>query len=170
MIFEPALTADVPAILDLYEGAVAYQRQHGYNVWPKFSEQLVRLEVGERRLWKIVIDSTIACAFTVAYSDPVIWGSRDADRAMYLHRIATNNAFKGRHFVRHITAWARDHARENGLRYLRMDTWANNLQLCQYYAQAGYNSLGTIKLPENSSLPPHYSNLEVRLFEIDLQA
>lgn len=164
-----ATVDDVAVIFDLYDKAIAFQKTVFDKAWLGFDLELVSSEIEQARLWKIVEDESIACIFSVAYSDPIIWGERSHESAMYIHRIVTNPVFRGRGYVRIITDWARDHARSNGLRFVRMDTWGDNQKLIDYYQSRGFKFLGLTTPRESPTIPKHYRGIDLSLFEIDLQ-
>lgn len=53
-------------------------------------------------------------------------------------------------------------------KFIRVDTWANNDTLTDYYRKLGFEWVGKRQLPPQSDLPEHYNNIEVNLFEIKL--
>lgn len=96
---------DLDAIFELYDVAIAYQKKISDQHWLPFDPELVKKEIAEKRQWKIIIDGEVACVFCVAYSDPLIWGKKDKDPSIYLHRIVTNPKFRGKNFVVEIINW-----------------------------------------------------------------
>src|SRR4051812_2701179 len=92
---------DMDFIFKLFDNAVDYQKKNGYELWPQFSRELIETEIVEKRHWKITDRAAIVCIFSVLYNDPVIWGERDADPSVYLHRIAINPDFKGKGVIKH---------------------------------------------------------------------
>lgn len=163
-----AEATDFDTIFDLYDKAIEFQKQVFDKHWLGFDAELVRREIAENRLWKIIEGGNVACIFSVAYEDPVIWGETSGDDAMYIHRIVTNPDFRGRAYVRAIVEWARGHAYENALLYIRMDTWGDNLKLKEYYTACGFEYKGVVWPAESEDLPKHYSGINLGLFEIDL--
>jgi GNAT superfamily N-acetyltransferase len=159
---------DLDIIFRLFDGAIAYQQRNHYELWPRFSEELIMNEMDEKRHWKIVGGETIACIFSVLYNDPVIWGEKNKDGAVYLHRIAVNPAFKGKGIMKLIRHWAIEHARQKGLQYVRMDTWGNNENLRAYYINCGFNYIGQQHLKEADGLPGHYGGSILSLFQIEV--
>ncbi|MBK9154168.1 MAG: GNAT family N-acetyltransferase [Chloracidobacterium sp.] len=159
---------DLETILDLYDAAIEFQKTVFDKHWLGFDEDRVRSEIADGRLWKIVEDGDIACIFSVTYQDPIIWGENSRENAMYLHRIVTNPKFRGRGYVKLITAWAKAHARENGLRFVRMDTWGDNQKLIEYYRACGFRYVGDVTPDGSDSMPPHYRGIKLGLLEIDL--
>jgi len=158
---------DVDFMLELYRKAAEYQKANGYNQWKEFDRDLIIREIHEKRQWKIMVDGQIACIFMVAYSDPILWGARDNAYSIYLHRITTNQLFKGRNMMQAIINWSKEHCKETGRNYIRMDTWADNKNLTDYYTKCGFTVLDYVKLDKDTKgLPMHYSTLSLVLFEL----
>jgi len=167
MRFENATASDFDLIFDLYDKAIEFQKTVFDKQWLGFDADLVNREIDEGRLWKIV-DGEVACIYSVAYEDPTIWGNDSHVAAMYIHRIVTNPDCRGRGYVRAIVDWAREHAAQNGLRYIRMDTWADNLKLKDYYLGCGFEWKGTVSPEDSPTMPAHYRGIQLGLFEMDL--
>jgi ribosomal protein S18 acetylase RimI-like enzyme len=169
MKIENSSINDIPEIFRLYRIASDYQRaKKTVVVWPEFEKQLVETEVSEQRQWKLIIDGQIACVWATTFSDEQIWEERDADAAIYIHRIATNPEFRGHNFVSIITEWAKVHAKNIGKDYVRLDTLGNNVKLIKHYTDAGFDFLGMFDLKDTSDLPAHYQGVPACLFEIKL--
>lgn len=169
MKIENSTPADIPEIFRLYSIASAYQKaKQTVVVWPQFEQQLVETEVAENRQWKLIIDNETACVWATTFSDEQIWEVRNADAAVYIHRIATNPNFRGNNFVSIIVDWARQYAKDNGKDFVRLDTLGNNTRLIDYYTSAGFRFLGLFELKNTEGLPAHYHNEPACLFEIKL--
>lgn len=164
----PATSEDLPIILDLYEKAIEFQKTVFHKTWLGFQRRAVAAEINDDRLWKVVESGRIACIYSIAFEDPIIWGEHSHESAMYIHRIVTNPDFRGRAYVRTITGWAIEHARNLSLRFVRMDTWGDNHKLIEYYCDCGFRFLGVTTPADSPTLPPHYRDIELGLFEIDL--
>ena len=57
-------------------------------------------------------------------------------------------------------------AKENGKKYVRLDTVGDNKGLIKHYTSCGFDFLGLFKLKNTAGLPPHYHNATVSLFEL----
>ena len=158
--------ADLDLIFHFYDLAVAYQKTKFHKHWLPFDRKMIETEVIENRQFKIMEDDTVACVFAITYSDPHIWKERNADKAVYIHRIVTHPSFRGRNYVKLIVQWARRHVSENKLNYIRMDTWGDNDSLINYYVQCGFGFMGIIVPEPSDELPSHYSAITLSLFEI----
>lgn len=165
--FEFSQTKDLPEIMKVYESAAQYQQSKNYNVWPLVAENTVLEEINLFRHIKVTKNNIITCVFTIAFSDPIIWDVRDNDSSLYLHRIATHLDFRGNNFMQRIVDWSKVKARENNKSILRLDTWADNENLKNYYLKFGYKIVGNKFLPP-SSLSKHYWNIWVTLFEQEI--
>lgn len=168
MQFLPSTPADLDTIFNLYDAAIAHQKAVSNQHWLPFDRTMVETEIAEGRQWKIVADDEIACVFLVAYADPHIWGEKDADPAVYLHRIATNPAFRGRGFVTAIVEWAKVHGKTLGKKFVRLDTWADNLRLKELYLHCGFQFLGVERPANPAALPSHYSTIWLGYFEMEI--
>src|SRR5258705_3023328 len=112
MKIENCLPEDIDEIFRLYKIASEYQKsKQTVVVWPEFKKQLVETEIAENRQWKLIIDKEIACVWATTFNDEQIWEERNADAAIYIHRIATNPSFRGKNFVAIIVEWASEYAK-----------------------------------------------------------
>ena len=149
---------DFPLILELYAGARDLQRERGKVVWPDFDAALMKAEIAEGRQWKMLIDGRVACNWAVTFSDKQIWEEKDRDDAIYIHRLCTHPEFRGQRLLDRVIEWARRYAREQGRRYIRLDTLGNNAGLIRHYRSAGFDYLGIVRLSDTSGLPQHYQD------------
>lgn len=169
MTIENSTAVDIAEIFRLYKMASNHQTKiKAVIIWPEFERKLVETEVAEGRQWKLIIDGKIACIWATTFSDEQIWEERNADAAIYIHRIATNPDFRGQNFVSIIVDWARHFAIKTGKDFVRMDTIGNNMKLIEHYTNAGFQFLGLFNLKNTDGLPAHYKYGPVCLFEIKL--
>jgi GNAT superfamily N-acetyltransferase len=161
--------SDVNTILELYDAASDLQTQKKVVVWPKFERSLVEREIQEKRQWKIMIDNEIACNWSITFEDKEIWGDKDDNNSIYIHRLAANPAFRGYRFIDVIVPWAEDYALSKERRYVRLDTLGNNTRLIEYYTSAGFDFLGIFKITNTENLPDHYKREpDCCYFEIEI--
>lgn len=160
---------DITEIFRLYKIASEYQKaKQTVVVWPAFKRQLVEAEIAENCQWKLIIGGEIACVWVTTFNDKQIWEERNADSAIYIHRIATNPNFRGNNFVSMIVEWAKEYAHNNSIDFVRLDTLGNNTKLIEHYTNAGFEFLGMFDLKNTEGLPDHYHNVPACLFEIRL--
>lgn len=166
MIIENSVLADIPEIFRLYKLATDYQATKGTVVWPAFERSMVENEINEKHQWKMSEEGTVACVWATTFSDPLIWEERNNDPAVYIHRIATNPDCRGKYLVFRMVDWAKQFAKANNKKYIRLDTVGNNTGLIKHYQHCGFTFLGLFKLKETTGLPAHYLDASVSLFEL----
>ncbi|MBO9732100.1 MAG: GNAT family N-acetyltransferase [Chitinophaga sp.] len=160
---------DINDIFYLYEEGTKYQLQHGVKrYWKGFDRSMVAQEIAEQRQWKLVTDGKMVGVFVTTFNDPLIWGSKDEEPSLYLHRIATHPEYRGRGLVKQIIAWARQYGREHHRHYLRLDTGAGNEKLNNYYVSCGFTYLGDADIPDPVGLPAHYKDGKFATFQLTL--
>lgn len=157
---------DLNAIFALYNDAIAYQKKVGNNHWLGFEQTLVAKEIDEQRHYVIIAEGQIAGTFCVTFSDPLIWKEADEMPAIYIHRIATSQYFRGYNLVKQIINWAKEFAKINNLQYIRMDTGSGNDRLINYYISCGFTFIGDTTVNYTTDLPAHYKNGSFALLEM----
>ena len=159
---------DTATIFKFYDHAIAYQKTKFNKHWQGFDLELVQTEIKENRQWKIMMDNTVVCIFAITFNDAAIWGDKDEQPSIYIHRIVTNPLFRGNNFVNEIITWAKKYGKENGRQFIRMDTWGDNQKLIDYYTKCGFTFLGLSEELNAKDLPKHYSGIQLSLFEIKI--
>jgi Acetyltransferase (GNAT) family len=160
---------DLPNIFRLYDLATAYQKSKSNHHWQPFDPPLIETEIKERRHWKIVKDETVVCIFSTSTDDSLIWGKKDNESALYLHRIATDLDHRGNNYVSFIIEWVKTNAQRTGVKFIRLDTFSENQKLVDYYLKCGFSLLKVVTLKKSKRLPKHYHNASLGLFEIRIK-
>jgi hypothetical protein len=156
---------DLPFIYELFDHSILYQEKKGFPVWRNYDKDAIVKDIEKGTQYKIIINSMIAIVFSVAYNDKVIWRHMDNGKSVYLHRIVINPAFKGQKLFGLIVAWAIDHANGKQLDSIRMDTWAANPAIIDYYKTFGFDIVENYTTPDSPELPVHNRNLALTLLE-----
>jgi ribosomal protein S18 acetylase RimI-like enzyme len=158
---------DLPRIEELFDLAIQYQKTQSTNFWHGMDRNLIEHEIRNGLHWKIVESGDIACLFSIALTDRIVWEDRDQEPSIYLHRIVTNPAFRGKGYVRQIIAWAEEFGRERGLQYVRLDTNRDNRRLNDYYRDCGFEFCGFRVFTDDDAplVPRHYLGSGLSLFE-----
>ncbi|WP_310395667.1 GNAT family N-acetyltransferase [Hymenobacter sp.] len=159
---------DLNKIYWLFEQAISLQGKNGYKVWEKIDDSALHTEIENGLQYKIVEGATVLCVFSIQHNDPFIWRDRDQSDAIYLHRIVVNPNFKGQRLFGKILDWAKRFARRNNLKYIRMDTWADNEKLIDYYKSFGFHFIEYYETLDAPELPIQNRNLNVALLQMEL--
>lgn len=165
MRIENSTLNDIESIFELYRIATDFMKSKGQVFWPVFERDLVLSEIVELRQWKLLIEDEIACIWATTFNDELIWEDKSNDPALYIHRIATNPAFRGQKLTQSLMTWALDYAEEHQLDFIRLDTVGLNQRLIKHYEQLGFTFLGAEELQSTNGLPDHYKKGPVCYFE-----
>jgi ribosomal protein S18 acetylase RimI-like enzyme len=159
---------DLETVYWLFEQAMSLQGKNDYRVWKTIDKIALKKDIENRLQFKIVKDNEIICIFSVQYDDPFIWRDRDKNDAIYLHRIVVNPNFKGQKQFEKVLNWTKRFARQNHLKYIRMDTWADNAKIIGYYKSFGFVFIENYKTTDIPELPIQNRNLNMALLELKL--
>lgn len=160
--------SDLGTVHLLFDQAIELQGKNGYKVWEGIDNNGLEKDIMEALQYKIVKGKDVLCIFSILYNDPFIWGDRDKGDALYLHRIVVNPNFKGQKQFQKVLDWAKEHAKQNNLKFLRMDTWADNKKIIDYYQSFGFEFIENLTTPDTPELPIQNRNLNVALLELKL--
>lgn len=160
--------SDLPAVLRLFEQAISLQGKNGYKVWNSIDQPALERDIENKLQYKIVQATDIFCIFSIQFSDPFIWRDRDQNDAIYLHRIVVNPLFKGQKLFQKVLDWSIQKASQLNLKYIRMDTWAENDRILAYYKSFGFQLIAYHKTSATEALPLQNRNLNVALLELAL--
>ena len=160
---------DLHFIYWLFDEAIAYQQRNQYPVWPAYDKNVLAKDIEQKHQFKILIDSAIACIFSISYSDQIVWRERDRGQAIYLHRVVVNPQFKGRKLFKKVLAWGIQNAVKKELTFVRMDTWADNPTIIEYYQSFRFKIIDYYTTPNTPELPIQQRNNDIVLLEYKIQ-
>jgi hypothetical protein len=160
---------DTSLIFSLFEQAIQYQKDNHYIGWNSFDKDFITADIKEGLLYKIMDGGDAQCIFCVCYSDKLIWREQEKGDAIYLHRIVLNRKFQGVKIFRTVLDWAVETIHKKKLKFVRMDTWAGNTKLINYYKSYGFRFVENYTTGDTTDLPLQHRNLNVALLEFDPQ-
>jgi ribosomal protein S18 acetylase RimI-like enzyme len=155
-------------IYQLFDEAIFYMKANKYIGWTTYDKNYLINDLENKNQFKITIDEEILVVFSICYNDPLIWREMEKGDAIYLHRIVVNPKFKGQKQFDKILNWIKIFAAEKGLKYIRMDTWADNPNIIEYYKSFGFSHIEDYTTPNINELPEQHRNLKVALLEFKL--
>ncbi|MBS1640697.1 MAG: GNAT family N-acetyltransferase [Bacteroidetes bacterium] len=167
-IIANASSNDLPIIYNLFEEAIKFQKINNYIGWNDYDKEFIKSDIQNKLLFKVSDGDDIACIFSICYSDALIWREKEIGNAIYLHRIVLNRNFEGKKLFSKILEWAIQFAKKRKLKYIRMDTWANNEKIITYYKSYGFSFIENYTTPNIDKLPIQHRNLKVALLEFNL--
>lgn len=161
-------TKDLNFIYTLFEEAITYIKKNNYVGWTTYDKNFIMQDIDKKLQFKIINGNEILCLFSICFSDHLIWREMEKGDAIYLHRIVVNPKFKGQKQFEKILNWIILFAKEKELKYIRMDTWAENSNIIAYYKSFGFQFLENYTTPNTTELPDQHRNLNVALLEMKL--
>lgn len=157
---------DIDVFRDFWNAALSYQRQNKLPLWPSFPKWNIEQEIQSGLHFSVrSVDGALTGYFSLALSDHVIWESKECGDAIYIHRMCVNPDRKGGNLTSSVLAWANEYASGLGRKFVRMDTWADNERLVDYYIKRGFRYIGIRQMGDAPELPLHYSFTRLALFE-----
>ena len=156
---------DLPFIYQLFEEAISYQKENNYVGWKSYDKNFLKEDVANGLLFKILLDNDVIGIFSVCHSDRLIWREREKGDAIYLHRIVLNRRFKAEKIFGRVLDWAIEYGRANHLKYVRMDTWADNSKIIDYYKSYNFHFVENYTTADTADLPIQHRALKVALLE-----
>lgn len=160
---------DLELIFGFFEHSILYQEKKGFPVWRNYDRSAIIKDIEDKNQYKVVIDARIGIVFSVCYADKIIWRDLDKGNAVYLHRIVVNPAFKGQKLFGAILDWSIRHAKQKGFDRVRMDTWAANPTIIDYYKSFGFTFIENYLTPDSEELSVHDRNLQLALLEYKVE-
>ncbi len=141
-----ATPTDTDELLTIFEEARLFKVSKGDLCWgtePFTLEETYEL-VTNGDVYMSKIDDKPAGGLILSWADTDKWGKElgNDSQAGYVHRFATNNAFRHQHVGDLLLNWVKKQIHENERRYLRLDCRAENTKLCNYYEERGFERVG----------------------------
>jgi ribosomal protein S18 acetylase RimI-like enzyme len=165
-IIRNASVADSLTIYRLFEEAIRFQKENRYTGWNNYDKEFIQSDIQKGLLFKIIRGEQIVCIFSICYRDELIWREMEKGNAVYLHRTVVDQQFKGKKIFQKVLDWAVKFALEKRLKYVRMDTWADNEKIIGYYKSYGFTVIENYTTPDTNKLPEQHRNLKVALLEL----
>lgn len=137
-----ACPEDAPAILVLLKEAAAWLWDRGIHQWHPdgFTLAEVQQNIARYEVYVVMQDGTVLGTCRLQWTDPIIWGKEVGTdgKAGYVHQFAIARAASGCGLGERLLRFAEEQVAAQNLPFLRLDCWAGNKRLCQYYADAGF--------------------------------
>jgi ribosomal protein S18 acetylase RimI-like enzyme len=144
-----ATAADVPALTQIRNDAVAYKLRHGDLAWGKsgWTEMTALQSLDQREVYVIEHDGISVGMLSLSWQDEMYWGPQDPV-AGYLHALSVRNDFHGLGLGNFAIDWSEHQVGAKNRRYLRLDCDPRNTKLCAYYESLGFTRVATKPVPE----------------------
>ncbi|UOQ73012.1 GNAT family N-acetyltransferase [Hymenobacter cellulosilyticus] len=147
----PAITADLPAILNLVRHVVPLMQASGNQQWSADypNEEVFRQDIAREQLWVAELDGQIAGVAALTQDQDEEYAQADWDpteTAIVTHRLAVDPNAQGKGVAAALLDQAEKLARAWGLKSLRVDTNSENAATQRLFPKLGYRFAGEITL------------------------
>lgn len=157
MVIEQAMLADLPAILELFNGVQTWlidkglSDQWGTVPFSEVPQQRARFAAWiEAGIFYVMCDDTAVVGTIVMNPSVPTYAQAACEahprRALYIEALATHTAYHGQGVRRQLLAWAESTAAAQGIEWLRPDCWAVNQALRRYYRRAGFTEFAACRV------------------------
>jgi len=144
-----AASSDVDSITGLVREAVEWLGKRGTEQWqgPRFGDR-ARIAASIAAGTTFVIldgDLVVGTVIVDEAADPEFWTEEDEPgSALYVHRMVVAHSHRGTGLGSAVLDWAGRRAMDAGKSRLRLDAWASNQALHDYYRSQGFKHLRTL--------------------------
>ncbi|XMO88047.1 GNAT family N-acetyltransferase [Algibacter sp. AS12] len=151
---------DINKILDITRACAVhmvanniYQWNEGYPNKIAFQKDVDRSELYVLEVDSLIIGSITISTFMDTECQPISWLTENNN--VYIHRLAVNPNYQGKGYAQQLMDFAEHYARQNKYASVRLDTFSQNKRNYKFYKLRGYQKIGDIYFPKQSSYPFH---------------
>lgn len=148
MQLEPAVAADLPAVVALRDEAARWLASRGIEQWAPGERTVEQLRGWLGDLYVLRRDGTVVASVALRDHDPDVWPRPPVHgRAGYLHLLIVSRRHAGQRLGDAVLAWAEAELVRTGRDLARLDAVAANPALQRWYAARGYVAWDTVEVP-----------------------
>lgn len=157
----PAAQKDLNSIKSLTEACAIAMQEKGIFQWNEHYPSREKLEVDIQKEELYVLEDSTGIMGIVVLTDymdeeyiPIKWLT-PSQQNLYIHRLATHPSVWGKGYGQALMDFAESYAREHAYISVRLDTFSQNKRNHRFYEARGYQRLGDIFFPKQSTHPFH---------------
>jgi ribosomal protein S18 acetylase RimI-like enzyme len=165
----PAQPEDLPRYIDVLEEVAEWLAQRGIKQWRPgafrlsvdfYAESIRRGEVHLAFCGDVLVGT-----LRLLLREPIVWPEVAEDDGVYVYSLAVRRDWADQQIGCRLLQWAGDRASSLGRMYVRLDCFADNAFLRDYYTRAGFVDRGEI----DARFPAPIGTLRLRRYEKDLR-
>ncbi len=131
-----------------------YQWNEHYPSQKAFEEDLKRAELYVLEKEGAIIGTIVISTHMDAEYIPIQWSTPNENN-IYIHRLSVHPNHQGKGYARQLMDFAEAFAKKNRCTAIRLDTFSENKKNQLFYETRGYQKLGDIYFPKQSTAPFH---------------
>jgi ribosomal protein S18 acetylase RimI-like enzyme len=145
-----AAKEDADVVVAIVQDAASWLKQRGSTQWRLYLGEKGARHIRNRvagadgsEVYLAMRNSVPVGTFSLQWDDPNCWDDRGVDgRAGYLHMLAVHRVARGTALGRIMLDFATRTIASRGRELIRLDCWAGNPALCDYYLKLGFTHVG----------------------------
>ncbi|WP_431124673.1 GNAT family N-acetyltransferase [Flagellimonas flava] len=156
-----AKISDIDGILEITRACAAKMESEGIYQWNEHypSKQAFLKDLERDELYITEVEGKLVGAIVVStFMDqeyvPIEWLTPNGN-STYIHRICVDPNLQGKGYAQKLMDFAEELSKHKGFTSVRLDTFSQNKRNQRFYEQRGYQKLGDIFFPKQSSHPFH---------------
>lgn len=160
-MIRPAKISEIPNILSITRLCALKMEQNGIYQWNEHypSEAAFINDVEREELYVIVEKGSVLGTIVVStFMDdeyrPIQWLTPNGN-STYIHRLSVHPDHQGKGLAQQLMDFAEAYSKDQHFVSVRLDTFSQNHRNQRFYEQRGYQRLGDIFFPKQSSHPFH---------------
>jgi len=141
-------SGQVDRAVAIMQEVAAWGLAQGLRVWPAewlTREELLTKEAGPENFYVGTVDGQDACAFILQWSDWEYWPDAPEYEAAYLHKFCVRRMFAHQNMTRQTVECVKEECMKRTVRYIRLDTGANDSVVRNIYLDAGFEIVKTLE-------------------------
>ena len=145
---------EITSAISIMREVAAWGREQGFRVWPDdwlTPEELITADAQPENFCIGTMDEAVACAFILQWSDSDYWPDAPKYEAAYLHKLCVRRKYAGMGMTKLVVDAVRTECRKRGVRYIRLDTGADETAVKKIYLNAGFKIVDRIDHPNGRS-------------------
>ena len=162
IVFRRAVEADMPEIMRVVREAQAFMRGLGIDQWQDgYPEPRTLLEdIGIGQLYVFAEGDAVRAVAALSLIEEPVYGSIEGawrtggnEKYLTIHRMATDDASRGRGLAARMLEQAERIANENGCASVRVDTHPGNAAMRRFLEKHGFEYCGVVYYYVKKGLP-----------------
>ena len=147
LVLETARPEELPIVMGILDECAAWLHSRGIAQWvlpqPPHEWERMRVQIGLGHVFlaRLVADRSLVGTLRIEWEDTELW-PYDPLGGGYVHSLAIRNHARGQRVGESLLQWAQAQIAARGRKYIRLDCWAENSQLCRYYESLGFRRCG----------------------------
>lgn len=141
--------------ISVMKEVAAWGRNKGFRIWQDewlTEKELITIDAQPENFYTGKINGTTALAFILQWNDTEHWADAKKKEAVYLHKLCVRREFAGRNMAKIAVEAIKKLCKENGIKYIRLDTALDEKVIRKIYLNIGFKIIDIIDYPNGRSL------------------